>query len=80
VKRKLETISEETNMSESGNIKRPELNEIHLHEVLDKPTLLVTMSAGQWDELLQAAYDTGATLLELDDMEIPAKAYRREDV
>jgi len=39
--------------------------------------LFVTMSPGQWDALLSTAYDTGATLLEIDDKEQPVKAYQR---
>lgn len=60
-------------------MQRPTLNEIDIYTVMDRPTLLVTMSVGQWDQLLQSAYDTGATLLELDEHEIPARAYRRDD-
>jgi hypothetical protein len=37
------------------------------------------MSRGQWDTLLQAAYDVGFVLVELDDDERPVKAYRRPD-
>jgi hypothetical protein len=37
----------------------------------------VTLSAGQWDDLLAAAYDDGWVLLELDDDEQPVRAYRR---
>ncbi len=58
-------------------MKRPKLNEVPLSTITDKPTLLVTMSTGQWDRFLQAAYDAGATLLELDENEIPARAYRK---
>ena len=61
-------------------MKRPELHEIDIYKVMDKPGLLVTMSAGQWDRLLEDAYNTGATLLELDEYEIPARAFRREEV
>jgi hypothetical protein len=43
-------------------------------------TLTVTMSAGQWDALLAAAYEAGATLLEVDDHEQPIRAYRRAGV
>jgi hypothetical protein len=39
--------------------------------------LTVTMSVGQWDGLLQGAYDAGAMLLELDDSETPVAAYQR---
>jgi hypothetical protein len=61
-------------------MKRPVLNEIPLEggTVFFRPGLFITMSVGQWDGLLEAAYDTGATLLELDDDENPVKAYRRK--
>ena len=42
-------------------------------------TLVFTMSIGQWDNLLAAAYQHGATLLELDDAERPVAAYRKKD-
>jgi hypothetical protein len=59
-------------------MKRPTLNEIPLDGgTLLKRGVIVTMSIGQWDKLLAATYDGGATLLELDDNEIPIKAYRR---
>lgn len=60
-------------------MKRPELHEIDICTVLDKPSVLITMSAGQWDPLLEAAYDAGHTLLEVDENEIPARAYRRPE-
>lgn len=60
-------------------MKRPVLNEITLDGgTILKRGLIVTMSVGQWDGLLAAAYDRGATLLELDDDEMPIKAYRRK--
>ena len=40
-------------------------------------TLVVTMGEGQWDALLAAAYEQGWILLELDDDEIPVRAYRK---
>ena len=40
-------------------------------------TLVVTMSEGQWDGLLAAAYADGWILLELDDNEVPVRAYRK---
>jgi hypothetical protein len=60
-------------------MKRPELNEIDLSKAMVNatPGIVVTMSPGQWDKLLAAAYDTGATLLEIDKHERPVKAYRR---
>lgn len=57
---------------------RPKLHEIPLsHVTLGPGTLLFTMSVGQWDNLLAAAYQQGHTLLELDDNEQPVAAYRR---
>lgn len=59
-------------------MKRPVLNETPLGGIMLKPAVIVTMSRGQWDKLLSAAYDNGATLLELDDNEMPIRAYRRK--
>jgi len=41
-------------------------------------TINITMSPGQWDKLLQAAYDAGHNLIEVDDNEIPVRAYRKK--
>ncbi len=41
--------------------------------------IVVTMSIGQWDEILAAAYQQGCTLLELDDWERPVAAYRKRE-
>ena len=58
-------------------MKRPTLHEIPLSEVRLLPgSLMFTMSIGQWDALLQAGYDQGATLLELNADERPVAAYR----
>jgi hypothetical protein len=38
---------------------------------------VMTMSIGQWDAMLAAAYERGWTLLELDDSERPIRAYRK---
>lgn len=61
-------------------MKRPILNEIPLEGGIFESGLIVTMSPGQWDRLLAAAYDRGATLLELNDNEIPVRAYRRKTI
>jgi len=37
---------------------------------------VMTMSIGQWDGMLSAAYEAGWTLLELDVDERPLRAYR----
>ena len=39
--------------------------------------LVMTMSEGQWDGMLSAAYAQGWILLELDDDEKPVKAYQK---
>ena len=57
---------------------RPELNEISLQDALSfKPGGTITMSQGQWDSMLQFAYEDNWILLELNDDEIPIKAYRK---
>lgn len=38
---------------------------------------IITMSVGQWDGLLSGAYRDGWILLELDDAEVPVRAYRK---
>jgi|APIni6443716594_1056825.scaffolds.fasta_scaffold453496_2 hypothetical protein len=61
-------------------MKRPVLNEIPLDgAAILKRGLTVTMSIGQWDKLLEAAYVGRATLLELDDDETPIRAFRRKE-
>ena len=45
-----------------------------------EPGRVVTMSEGQWDALLSAAYDADWTLLELDAEERPVRAYRLRNV
>lgn len=59
-------------------MKRPVLNEIQLEGGILKPGLIVTMSIGQWDGYLAAAYGGGAVLLELDDNETPIRAYQQK--
>ena len=41
------------------------------------PALMITMSVGQWDTTLATAYDLGWILLELDEHEMPVRAYRK---
>jgi hypothetical protein len=64
-------------------MERPKLNKIDLDgmmaEFLDGCAgVTVTMSPGQWDRLLQSAYDAGHNLIEVDDNEIPVRAYRKK--
>jgi hypothetical protein len=47
---------------------------------LRRGELTVTMSEGQWDGLLQGAYEAGAILLDLDDDERPVRAFQRPPV
>ena len=58
-------------------MKRPELNAVPLSSTMKPATINITMSPGQWDGLLQAAYDRGAFLIEVDEKEVPVKAYRK---
>jgi hypothetical protein len=46
---------------------------------LRKGRCTITMSIGQWDAMLAAAYRDGWTLLELDDDERPIAAYCAEE-
>lgn len=62
-------------------MERPELKEMPLAEAMANmtgagPGLFITMDPGQWDGLLQMAYDAGWILLELKN-ERPVRAYRR---
>ena len=62
-------------------MKRPWLEKMNLNAALGQLTqggvCTITMSIGQWDGTLQAAYDVGFILLELDDNERPVRAYRK---
>jgi hypothetical protein len=59
-----------------------DLRPIPLTEILplgSKPWVVMTMSEGQWDATLSAAYAAGFVLLELDDDEKPVRAYRKAE-
>jgi hypothetical protein len=63
---------------------RPPLNPVSvilaLRAILrqDPPgSVVITMSEGQWDEFLEAGYEGGHILLELDEGEWPARAYQK---
>ena len=58
-------------------MKQPILNEVSLDTIFNKPSVSITMSPGQWDGILQAAYDAGHNLIEVDENENPLKAYRK---
>ena len=64
-------------------MKRPFLNEINLDRAMNdfftKPCVVITMSRGQWDGLLEAAYESGHVLLEVDHNERPVKAYQHAE-
>ena len=57
---------------------RPKLNPIKsdLPSILKPGQVTLTMSVGQWDALLQANYEMGGVLLELDWDENPVSAYQ----
>ena len=59
-------------------MRQPKLNEISMDGIFNRPNVIITMSRNQWDGLLQAAYDAGHILLEVDKNEQPVKAYRRK--
>lgn len=46
---------------------------------MQKASVNITMSTGQWDGFLEAAYEAGFNLIELDENERPIRAYRRKD-
>ena len=58
---------------------RPTLNRIPMSDALPPRAgaCYATMLANQWDGVLQALYDLGFVLLELDDEERPLRAFRR---
>ena len=58
-------------------VRPSDLHEVPLNEALRPGTITVSMSIGQWDDLLKVAYADGCTLLELDDDEEPVRAYRK---
>ena len=60
--------------------RRPPLQAIPLADVLplgSRPVVVVTMSAGQWDNVLANSYDLGFVLLEVDAEERPVAAYQK---
>ncbi len=57
-------------------MKRPKLTEVSMNRIKES-RLVITMSPGQWDALLDEGYNRGALLLEIDENEQPVKAYRR---
>ena len=62
-------------------MQRPHLDKIEDGFIAFEPgTVSYTMSVGQWDELLNAAYHQGDTLIELNDDGIPIAAYRKKDI
>ncbi len=63
-------------------LKRPVLTPINIQEafknIIKESNFTITMSDGQWDNFLEEAYfRQGATLLELDENEIPIAAYKK---
>ena len=64
------------------NARRPNLREVPLDTVLPlRPgTVYLTMSVGQRDTFLRAAYEANCVLLEVDGDEDLVAAYRRPPV
>ncbi len=62
--------------------KRKNIRKIPLSEAIParQGVCYCTMSIGQWDDFLCAAYDCGYVLIELDDEERPVAAYMRPPV
>jgi len=60
-----------------NKMKRPILNEVELDSA-KTCKLIITMSPGQWDALLDEGYNRGALLLEIDQNEQPVRAYQRK--
>ena len=62
---------------------RPKLNQISLKDAaldwtLRVPGFYITMSPGQWDNFLDEGYSRqGATLIEVDENELPIAAYKK---
>lgn len=57
---------------------RPNLKEIPLSNVtFSAGTIIITMSEGQWDALLDEGYKRGHILLELDAGEAAVRAYKK---
>jgi alkanesulfonate monooxygenase SsuD/methylene tetrahydromethanopterin reductase-like flavin-dependent oxidoreductase (luciferase family) len=56
-----------------------DLTPFPLAEVIAPGQPVITMSEGQWDATLAAAYADGWILLELDDTERPIRAYRKRN-
>jgi len=52
-----------------------DLKSIPLADALAARARFMTMAEGQWDALLAAAYERGWILLELDDNEVPVRAF-----
>jgi hypothetical protein len=58
-------------------MKRPELEPTQLPNPFPEPGgLYITMSPGQWDRLLEGAYNQGWTLIEIDEVNGEERAVR----
>ncbi len=66
---------------QTHDLPRPKLNPIPLgsFQIMQPGQVTLTMTQGQWDALLQANYDRGGVLLELDWSENPVAAYQRPE-
>lgn len=58
-------------------MKRPELDKIPLVPITSLSGIVITMSVGQWDKLLENAYNEGMYLFEFDKNELPVAIYKK---
>lgn len=63
---------------------RPKLNEVPVpNPIFERGKVYITVSPGQWDNLIKAFYEAGKTLLEVEEVngkEKIVRAYRKEIV
>jgi len=62
--------------------KRPELDSTPIPDITKPGGLFITCSPGQWDDMLEIAYDEGWTLLEVEDRdgkEVVVRAWKRKE-
>lgn len=60
-------------------MKAPKLHMIPLPKI-EPYGRYMTVSRGQWDALIAAAYERGFILIEMDDNERPKRAYQKQGV
>ena len=62
---------------------QPKLNKLDvprediMNYVIESKGIVVTMSKGQWDSILEATYNRGHILMLVDDNEMPKALYQK---